>query len=204
MTNVKLVIIGAGGHGRVARDIANICNKYTEIIFLDDSSNPETHVAGKTDDYIKYLYGNEFFVAIGNNDIRKSIMNNMVQSGAQIATLIHPNATVAGDANIGPGTIIMAGAVVNSGSKIGKGSIINTCSSVDHDCSIGDFTHVSVGAHIAGTVMIGERTFVGAGATVINNVHVCDNCIIGAGGVVINDITEMGTYVGVPVKKIKD
>ena len=34
----KLVIIGAGGHGRVAADIARL-NGYSEIRFLDD--NPD-------------------------------------------------------------------------------------------------------------------------------------------------------------------
>ena len=34
-----------------------------------------------------------------------------------------------------------------------------------------------------------------------NNVDICSNCMIGAGAVVIKDITESGTYIGVPAKK---
>jgi acetyltransferase-like isoleucine patch superfamily enzyme len=72
---------------------------------------------------------------------------------------------------------------------------------VDHDCEIGDFSHISPGATIAGEVKIGARTWVGAGATVSNGISVCDGCIIGAGAVAVKDITEPGTYIGVPAKK---
>jgi serine acetyltransferase len=38
---------------------------------------------------------------------------------------------------------------------------------------------------------------------VINNIDICKNCIVGAGAVVVNNITETGTYVSIPVRKIK-
>ena len=86
------------------------------------------------------------------------------------------------------------------GAKIGQGCIINTASSVDHDCVLGDFVHVAVGAHLCGTVTIGNATWIGAGATVSNNVNICGECTIGAGAVVVKDITEPGTYIGVPAR----
>ena len=97
----------------------------------------------------------------------------------------------------------MPNAVVNSSAKIGKGTIINTCASVDHDCEIGDFVHIACGAHIAGTVVVGNGTWVGIGASVSNNLSICGEVKIGAGAVVVKDITEQGTYVGVPARKIK-
>ena len=100
-------------------------------------------------------------------------------------------------------TVIMAGAVVNPGASVGKGCIVNTCSSVDHDCRVGDYVHIAVGAHLCGTVAVGEGTWIGAGSTVSNNVSVCGECMIGAGAVVVRDITEAGTYLGVPAKKKK-
>ena len=121
-----------------------------------------------------------------------------------IVSLVHPSAVIAPNVKIGVGTVVMAGAVINPWTKIGQGCIINTCASVDHDCRIGDFVHVSVGAHVAGTVIIGDNTWVGAGATVSNNIEIVEDCMIGAGAVVIADITEHGTYVGVPAKKLKN
>lgn len=199
----KLVIIGAGGHGRVVADIAKKSDMYKEIVFLDDSEveNKKVWVSGKVRDYTSYINNSEFIVAIGNNKVREKIQKELEGNGAQFATLIHPNATVCEDVKVGRGTVIMAGAVINSCAEIGNGVIINTCSSVDHDCTIGDYTHVSVGAHISGTVSVGRRAFLCAGVTVSNNVGICDDCIVGAGAVVVKNITEAGTFIGVPAKK---
>lgn len=197
-----LIIVGASGHGSVAQEIAEL-QGYESIYFLDDAVPAGANVLGRIADFEGYLEDCVFFVAIGNNNVRERIYNQLKSKGARLVSLIHPNATVSGRARVGDGVFIMAGAVVNVNAVIGNGVIVNTCSSVDHDCVLKDFSHISVGAHLAGTVEIGERTLVGAGATVINNLSVCDDCIVGAGAVVIRNICIKGTYVGVPTRRIK-
>ena len=202
----QLVIVGAGGHGRVAADVAKKMGEYDEVFFLDDCTTGTSGgytIKGRICDARAYVDDSVFFVAVGNNEVRKKIMLSLEKMGSEIATLIHPSAQIGSDVSIEAGTILMAGSVVNNGSKIGKGVIVNTCASVDHDCVIDDFVHISVGAHIAGTVRVGEQTMLGAGATVINNVCICDRCVIGAGAVVVGEISDSGTYVGVPARKIK-
>lgn len=200
----RLVIIGASGHGKVVADIARK-NGYDEILFLDDNEMLAEcggyKVVGKSESYIDYDC--DVFIAIGNSEIRERLQTQVEQSGKNIPILLHPYAVVAESAEIGTGTVVVAGAVINPDATIGKGCIINTGASVDHDCTVGDYTHVSVGAHIAGTVNVGKHTWIGAGATVTNNINICDNCMIGAGAVVVRSIEKSGTYVGVPVKKIK-
>ena len=201
----SLVIVGAGGHGKVIADIAKKTG-YEEIIFLDDDPNTQKCgnylVKGTVGDAEKYS-DYEFVVGIGNCELREKIQNELELKNFHIVSMIHPSSVIAEDVNILPGCVLVAGSVVNSGAVIGKGCIVNTCSSVGHDCKISDFVHVAAGAHVAGTVEIGKRTWVGAGSTIVNNVTVCEDVLIGAGGVVTKDITEHGTYVGVPVKKIK-
>lgn len=197
----KLLIIGAGGHGRAAADIARL-NGY-HVRFLDDSNRENAHVIGKVSDYRQYLADYCFFVAIGDNRTRKTIMEELMANAAEMVTLIHPAAVVAADVSLAQGSVVMAGAVINTGAKIGKGVIVNTCSSVDHDCIVDDYVHIAVGSHLAGTVHVGALTLIGAGATVINNLQICAECIIGAGGVVIRNIEKKGTYVGVPVRWIR-
>ena len=199
MKERPLIIIGAGGHGRVCANIAELIG-YSQIWFLDD--NNTDMAIGKVSDFEQYLNTADFFVAIGNNAIREKITEQLFEKKADIVTLIHPNAVIDKTAKIGNGTVIMAGAVINNSVVIGGGAIINTCSSVDHDCRIESYTHVSVGAHLAGTVYIGKRTMIGAGATVINNISICEDCMIGAGAVVVEDIKGKGTYIGVPARKI--
>ena len=201
----KLIIIGAGGHGKVIADIAQKIDKYTSISFLDDSDAPFCvgyPVIGKSNDFEKYIGEADFFVAIGNNKVRKSFIDKIVGFGGELPSLIHPSAVIGADVSIDVGTAVMAGAVINPCTKIGKGVIVNTCSSVDHDCIIGDYSHLAVGVHVAGTVTVGNGCFLGAGTIIKNNVNICKDCVLGAGAVVIEDIEETGTYVGVPAKMI--
>lgn len=194
----RLVIIGAGGHGKVVADIAEKCG-YKEIVFLDDNEDIREcagfPVVGKISDFDN-IDGDKI-VAIGNSVAREKIQDLITG----VVTLIHPSAVVSRRVQIGNGTVVMAGAVINSDTKIGRGCIINTGATVDHDCEINDFVHVSVGAHVAGTCKIGFGTWIGAGATVSNNVSICGGCMIGAGAVVVRNIDELGTYVGVPATK---
>ena len=194
--NEQVIVIGAGGHGKVIADIVRSCGD-TVLGFLDDSSNPRSSVCGipvlgRTKDYVNYPNA-QFVIAIGNGAVRRKVAERL--SGVKWYTAIHPGAIVS--------PMETAGAVVNPCAVIGKHCIINTKASVDHDNKIGDYTHISVGATLAGTVTVGETVWVGAGAVVSNNISICDGCMIGAGAVVVRSIEETGTYVGVPARKIK-
>ncbi|WP_026894272.1 acetyltransferase [Clostridiisalibacter paucivorans] len=202
----KLIIIGASGHGKVVADIAIKMNKWQSIAFLDDDGSIKTsmglEVISKTTDTFIYKDEADFFVAIGNNTTREKIQKKLIDEGISVVSLIHPSAVIGTDVEIGIGTVVMAGAVINSSTKIGKGCIINTSCSLDHDNLIEDYVHISPGVGIAGSVSIGKSTWLGIGSVVSNNVNICSGCKVGAGAVVVNDITEPGTYVGVPVSKI--
>lgn len=199
-----LLILGAGGHGKVAADAAMKTNKYRRVCFLDDADIGQCMnfpVIGRCSQVFDMVSTCEIFVAIGNADIRKHFIEKLESQRSEIATLIHPSAVIGQGVEIGVGSIVMAGAVLNSECIIGKGCIVNTCSSVDHECRIGDYVHISVGAHVAGAVDIGDGTWIGAGAVVNNNLHITDSCMIGSGAVVVKSIEERGTYVGVPARK---
>ncbi len=191
----RLLIIGAGGHGHVAADIA-LQRGYSEIAYLDDA--PRDGVIGTVADAGQYIDTADFFVAIGNSKIRERIQRQLESIGASVVTLIHPSAVIASGASVGRGSMIAAGAILCVDVTVGDGVIVNTAASVDHDCTVGEFSHISVGSHVCGTVHIGARTWIGAGATVINNVDITDDCMIGAGAVVVKDITVSGVYKGVP------
>jgi len=201
--NKKLVLIGAGGHAKVCFDIAQKMNQWDEIIVLDDNpDNDYFEIDGSLKEAPKYAEDSDFFVAIGDNEIRMSITKKLYELNVSITNLTHPKATIASNVTIKEGTVIMAGVVINSATKIGKGCIINTSSSIDHDNNIGDFVHISPGSHLGGTVHIGDKSWLGMNTGVIQNVSIVNDVIIGAGGVVINSIDKPGKYIGVPVKMI--
>lgn len=201
----KIILIGASGHGKVVADIA-IKNGYEVVGFLDDNDEIKQvmgfNVLGRTEDVTDYTNDTEFIVTIGNAKIRRKLQEYLIEKKCNVATLVHPNATVGMNVTIGQGTVVMAGTVINPDTVIGEGCIINTGATVDHDCKIGDYTHIAVGAHIAGLVDIGRGTWIGAGAVIKNCVCVCDDCMVGAGAVVVKDINISGTYIGVPARVI--
>ena len=204
--NDSLIIIGASGHGKVVADIAMKMNKWKNIAFLDDNLSLKNimgiPVIGSSANVIEHTKHSDFFVAIGNNSTRERIQEGLLAQGTSIVSLVHPSAIIGTDVNVGIGTAIMAGVVINSSSVVGKGCIINSNSGLDHDNNIGDYVHISPRAHLAGTVKVGKGSWLGIGSVVSNNINICSGCKIGAGAVVVKDITESGTYVGVPVRRI--
>lgn len=204
MKHKTLVVVGSGGHATVVVDAARLMNAWTSIVVLDQHMESKLlNVDGLYETRRNYLNHAQFIVAIGNNNDRKRLLDELVAEGAFIATVIHPSAVVADSAVLGPGICIMAGSILNPFVQIGKGVIINTKASVDHHGVIGDYTHIAPGVTLAGDVKIGSTSFIGSGVVISNQIEVTSNVIVGAGGVVVEDITETGTYVGVPVKKIK-
>lgn len=202
----KLIIIGASGHGKVVADIAIKMDKWKSIAFLDDDEAIKTcrglKIIGKTVDAFTYKDEADFFVALGNNATREKLQEKLLSERLSVVSLIHPSAVIGTDVEVGVGTVTMAGVVINSSSIIGKGCIINTSSSLDHDNVIEDYVHISPGANLAGTVRVGKGSWIGIGSVVSNNVNICSGSKLGAGAVVVKDITEPGTYVGIPVRKI--
>lgn len=201
----RLLIYGAGGHGKVVADIAS--NTYEEILFIDDYKAGGTcmgyPIVNSKELPESYFDNSYFFVAIGNAIERKNVSMMLHEKGAEFVTLVHPSAIIGKNVTIGKGTVIMPGAILNAECKIGEGCIINTSASVDHECVLGDYVHVAVGAHLCGGVHVGDSTWIGAGAIISNHTSVFENCMIGAGAVVVKDITEEGTYVGVPARKVE-
>ena len=201
----RLIIIGAGGHGKVCADIALKINKWNNIYFLDNNLEIEKcldlPVIGPIADALKYKEGADYFVAIGNNKIRERIQLNLEENDCTIATLIHPYAIINSHVQIKKGSVIMAGVVINSNTCIDRGSIINTNSTIEHDNQIGKFVHISPGVNIGGTVEIGDRTWIGIGSSVINDLKINSDITFGARSLVLENIKTKGTYYGSPLKR---
>ena len=103
----KLILIGAGGHGKVAADIA-IMLSYKSIALLDDNFNikscaeyPVKGKYGKVD-----LEDSGVFVTIGNAAVRQKIQEQLQKSGFVMPVFIHPNTIVVDIFRIGKGTIL--------------------------------------------------------------------------------------------------
>lgn len=144
-----------------------------------------------------------FFPSVGDNLLRKSLVETIRKQGWQEITLIHASAQISPKAKIMKSTLVAPKAIINSGVLIGEGCIINSGAIVEHECKIGDFTHLAPGAILAGNVTLGDSCFVGAGAVIKQGVITGDQVVIGAGSVVLNDIPSGETWVGNPARKLR-
>ena len=163
---MRLIILGAGGHGRVVADIAEQTGKYDEVVFLDDNSNDDK-VIGKCSDYIKFKSEDtEMYPAFGNNQGRVDWENKIEEAGIKLAKIIHPLAYVSPKAYIAVGCVIMPYAIVNTSTVVKKACIINIGAIVDHDCILEEGCHLAPGAIVKGENRVPTCTKIDSGEVV--------------------------------------
>ena len=152
--NNNLLILGAGGHGRVVKEIAESMRIFHKIDFLDD--NPEFDGSiGICSDNKKFVSTYKYaFPAFGNKKMRIDFMEELIKNGFEIPTLIHPTAFVSNSAFVDIGTVIGANAIVNTNSKIGEGCILSVGAIIDHDVIIGGGCHIDCGAIVKSNSVI--------------------------------------------------
>ncbi len=208
---MKIVVVGAGGHGRVVLDILRNNHQFEVAGFLD--SNMALH--GQTVDGVPIL-GNiamaqqlmqkgigGAIVAIGDNRIRDQFAHNLHKCGIPLVNAIHPSANIAGNASIGKNVVIASGVNICTHVKIEDSVIINTGAIIDHESLVRRAAHICPGVRLAGHVIIKESAFVGIGATIIQGISINEYAIVGAGAVVLEDVDAYTTVVGVPARVIK-
>lgn len=200
-------ILGYSGHAYVVIDSALTAGLQVDQYFdiKESESNPYgLHYGGSESDYILKSTDKQaaFFPAIGNNQIRKKLLNFLESSNWNQTTIVHKTACVSGLAQIESSTFIAPHAVVNSHVKIGKACIVNTASVIEHECELGDFVHVAPGAILLGAVKVGELSLIGAGSVIRQGIKIGSGVVIGAGSVVIGDVPDGEIWAGNPAKRI--
>ena len=147
---MRLIILGAGGHGRVVADLAEQTGKYDAIYFLDDESEDKS-VLGKCSEFEEFhTQDTEMYPAFGNNKGRIEWEHKIEDAGVRLAKIIHPLAYVSPTAKIADGCVIMPYAVVNTDSVLNKACIVNIGALVDHDCVLEEGCHIAPGGIVKG------------------------------------------------------
>ena len=199
-----LVIHGCGGH---ARSVASAVKDRWSVIFVDPNARPGEVILGcpvyRCLELVPGAESAAHHVAVGALAEKKAIFESLRKAGCSLPVLVAPGAVVAEGAELGAGAFIGVGAYVGPNARIGENSILNTRAIAEHDTVIGAHTHISINAAVAGYSRVGAEVMLGAGATIIDKLSVGDRIIIGAGSVVVRDLTEPGTYVGVPARMLR-
>ncbi len=188
-----IVLIGAGGHQRVVRQVINDLNIYDIVAAIEKGE--EQRLPGLIERGVRYA-----FIGVGQikaSNLRAQLFRDVKRLGFTLPVLIHPSSYVCPDVSIGEGSLIAPGVVINTGTKIGANVVINTRASIDHDCVIEDHVFISPGVTLCGEVNLAEGAFVGAGSTSIQAIKIGRGVTIGAGSVVLRDVPSEKVVFGI-------
>lgn len=196
-----VAIIGYSGHAYVIIDILLSAGRMvTAYCDQEEKTKNPFHLIylGREAELTHRLKSYDYFLCIGQNDIREKVYGQLHDLIGNPINAIHPSAVISASVKMENGVMIAANATINPLTYIGKGVICNTSSIIDHECVLGDFSHIAPGAVLCGNVKIGKGTFVGANAVIRQGISIGNNVMIGAGTVVITDIPDNVTVVGNP------
>jgi len=144
-----------------------------------------------------------YFVAIGDNNIRKEVTMKFEQRVEMPpVNAIHGSSILSNHVVLESGVMIGPGVIVNSRSVIGNGTICNSGSILEHGCSIGEYVHLCPGSVVCGQATIGDRAFIGANTVIKQGVAIGADVTVGAGAVVIEDVPGGIRVAGNPAKVI--
>lgn len=192
---MKKALVGYGGHAREVMGQMGV----TLTCFVDDE-----YVVEGTQPLSKFNPQEyALMVAVADSKDRFDIVQRLPKE-TKYFTWVHPTALIMGDdVEIGVGSFIGAYSILTSNIKLGKHAILNRGNHIGHDCVIGDYFSAMPGSIVSGNVIINDCVYMGSNSSIREKITICGNVTIGLNAGVVKDINESGTYVGVPVKKIK-
>ncbi|MDK2349144.1 acetyltransferase [Pseudomonas paraeruginosa] len=206
----KLIIVGAGGLGRVVYNVlandAGFGEQYALAGFLDtrpDLRLPDDIAAPLLGSPLDYQVrpGEAFIPAVGDPGLRERLLAPLLAQGAEFATYSE-QAFIGARTRIGAGTFITPGAVLSVDSEIGRCVYIDTYVVLGHDVTIGDHAMLGAMTFLAGGVRVGHGASIHPRATIAKDVSIGDGATVGIGSVVVNDVPAGVTVFGNPARII--
>lgn len=181
----KLLLIGAGGFGRVVLEHA--CQRYC-CAFLDDrdiASVDGVPVIGKITDLERFYSEYKLLlVTIGDNGLRERVYRKAAAIGYTFPNVIVPSAYISPYAKIGTGCVILNNAVVQNSAQCGDGCILNPGVELHHGSTIGSHCLIYTNSVIRSLAHVGDRVWIGSTSTVSTSATVPDDAVIPDGMVV--------------------
>jgi sugar O-acyltransferase (sialic acid O-acetyltransferase NeuD family) len=146
-------------------------------------------------------------VAIGvGSPGARSVLAEALQKNPNLdfPNLVHPTVELDPDfVRLGRGNLITKGVVMTCDIALGSFNVLGWNVTIGHDATVGSHNVFNPGSNISGNTSIGDACLFGTGCQVLERLRIVSGVTIGAGAVVTRSISDGGTYVGVPARRVK-
>lgn len=197
----RILVVGSGGHASVLVSIArrDRVGDLAGYVDLEDRGDWQGLVYLGDDTAVTPGCCLLFGVGLMHNaHARWQLYARHRAAGVPCLLLVSNRSSVADEAQLGTGTVVLDLAAVNAGARLGEACIVNTGAVIEHGARLGDNVHVAPHATLCGDVSIGDHCLIGAAATILPGLSVATGVVVGAGAVVTRDLVAPGVYVGAP------
>ena len=199
----RLVIVGAGGHGRDVLDAAEADARYEVLGLVDDGPVDQVLLARRQAVFLGPVatlkrLDVHYVLAVGAGSTRRRLDERLSAWGREAAFVVHPSATFGADVVVHPGLVALAGARVTNHVWLGRHVHLNLNATAAHDARLGGYVTLNPGANVNGNVTVDEEASIGSNASVNQGRTVGAGTYVGAGAVVVSDLPAGVTAVGVP------
>lgn len=210
----KLVLVGAGAHGRGTVEILKARRAAglgaPEVIgFVDDNparqgSTIDGHpVLGTVEWLIAHAHqGVVAILAIAAARPKQVLAERLELAGVAFTTAIHPSLQAASGVSFGDGAIVNAGVSIAFDTFVGRHTTINLGATIGHDVTIGDFATIAPGVNVTGKVAIGEGVEIQTNATIVPGLKLGAWSKVGPGSVVLRDVEPGESVFGNPARRV--
>lgn len=207
-----LAIYGAHGLAKevyiIARKINRVCNKWSEICFIDDVNEMAEVNGVKVFKFEKLIHEKEkndveVVIAVGEPCVRDLLYHRVKDAGLHLVTLIHPGVYVDETTSIGEGVVIAEGVTITANVEIGDNTYIQPHAVIGHDIKVGRHTVIGSNCQIGGGDCIGDRVFMGFLSGTTDHISIGNDSIISAGAIVFRELPEEVIAVGNPARIVK-
>lgn len=181
MSKKKLLLVGAGGFGRMVAEQAML--QY-DCAFVDDRQDVDTEicgipVVGGLSDLPELRKNYDLLVVgIGSNQFRAQVYEKAKTLGYGFPNIIAPSAYISPYAKLGCGCVVLQNACVQNGASVGDGILLNAGTEVHCDATLGDYALIYTNSVVRTGATVGNFARIGSNCTICNNATVPDGADI--------------------------
>lgn len=177
MSKEKLLLVGAGGFGRMVAEQAML--QY-DCAFVDDGQPVGTEICGipvigGIADLPELRKGYDLLmIGIGNNAFRAQVYEKAEALGYTFPNIIASSVYVSPFAKIGKGCVILQNACVQNGAIVGNSVLMNAGAEVHCDATVKDYALIYTNSVVRTGAKVGRCARIGSNVTICNNATVPD------------------------------